>query len=400
MEFPEKTAETELHSKEMFLHMGPSHPTMHGVIRLDLKLDGEKVMGSDVEIGYLHRCFEKMSEGVCWTMVLPYTDRLNYNSPIINNVGYVLAVEKLLRIQAPPRAEYLRVITSELSRIADHLTCIGALAMDLAAFTVLFWFIRVREFLWELIEDICGARLTTSYTRVGGVARDLPQGYAEKTRRALRELRDTMDKVEKLLNGNRIFLDRVRGTGILSREVAISYGLTGPLLRATGVEYDIRKALPYCVYKELNFDIPIGTVGDNYDRYLVRMEEMRQSARIVEQALEKMPEGPILVDNPNVALPKKEEVYGTIEGLMNHFKIIMEGIKVPAGEVYQLVEGANGELGFYVVSDGSGRPYRIRVRPPCFFGIAALPEMIQGGMIADIMPTFGNINMIAGELDR
>ncbi|MBI4208598.1 MAG: NADH-quinone oxidoreductase subunit D [Deltaproteobacteria bacterium] len=400
MELQEEITEAKFRDKEMFLHMGPSHPTMHGVIRLDLKLDGEKVVSSDVEIGYLHRCFEKMSEVVCWTLVLPYTDRLNYNSPIINNVGYVLAVEKLLQIQAPPRAQYLRVITSELSRIGDHLTCIGALAMDLGAFTVLFWFIRVREFLWELIEDICGARLTTSYTRVGGVARDLPEGYAEKTRRALRELRDTMEKVEKLLNGNRIFLDRVKGTGIFSKEDAISYSLTGPLLRAAGVEYDVRKAVPYCVYKDLDFDIPIGTVGDNYDRYLVRMEEMRQSARIVEQALVSIPEGPIIVDDPRVALPKKEEVYGTIEGLMNHFKIVMEGIQVPSGEIYQLVEGANGELGFYVVSDGSGRPYRIRVRPPCFFGIAALPEMIQGSMIADIMPTFGNINMIAGELDR
>jgi NADH-quinone oxidoreductase subunit D len=400
MELQKETLETRFRDKEMFLHMGPSHPTMHGVIRLDLKLDGEKVVSSDAEIGYLHRCFEKMSETVCWTMVLPYTDRLNYNSPIINNVGYVLAVEKLLQIQAPPRAQYIRVITSELSRIGDHLTCIGALAMDLGAFTVLFWFIRVREFLWELIEDVCGARLTTSYTRVGGVARDLPEGYAEKTRRALRELRDTMEKVEKLLNGNRIFLDRVKGTGIFSKENAISYGLTGPLLRAAGVEYDVRRALPYCVYKDLDFDVPIGTIGDNYDRYLVRMEEMCQSARIVEQALEKIPEGPIIVDDPRVALPKKEEVYGSIEGLMNHFKIVMEGIQVPSGEIYQIVEGANGELGFYVVSDGSGRPYRIRVRPPCFFGIAALPEMIQGSMIADIMPTFGNINMIAGELDR
>lgn len=392
--------ERDLHTKEMFLHMGPSHPTMHGVIRLDLKLDGETVVDCDVEIGYLHRCFEKMSEVVCWTMVLPYTDRLNYNSPIINNTGYVLAVEKLLQIEAPPRSQFIRTITSELSRIGDHLTCIAALVMDLGAFTPLFWLIRVREMVWELIEDVCGARLTTSYTRVGGVARDLPEGYEQKARRTVRELRETLQKTESLLNRNRIFLDRLKGVGILSKEDAISYGITGPLLRAAGIEYDVRKAEPYCIYDQIDFDIPIGSVGDNYDRYLVRMEEMRQSARIIEQAFEKLPEGPIIVDDPNVALPKKEEVYGTIEGLMNHFKIVMEGIQVPAGEVYQAVEGANGELGFYIVSDGSGRPYRIRVRPPCFFAMSALPEMIRGGMIADIMPTFGNINMIAGELDR
>jgi NADH-quinone oxidoreductase subunit D len=441
----------ELKTKHMFLNMGPSHPAMHGIIRIILELDGETVVNSEVEIGYLHRCFEKHAENSTYNQVIPYTDRLNYVSPLINNVGYALAVEKLLGIEVPERCKYIRVIMSEISRITDHLTCIGASAMELGAFTAFLYMIKARELLYELIEAVTGARLTISYTRVGGVKADLPEGFAQRTKQAFAKVREILDEVDKLLTRNRIFMDRMKGVGVISKEDAISYGFTGPLLRALGVEYDVRKANPYLVYDRLDFKIPLGSNGDNYDRYLVRMAEMEQSMRIVEQALEQIPSGPINVDHrgeiliqpadmvdraklgqtkdlliteislsPNlegseekvypainadekrVVLPPKEETYGNIEGLMNHFMLIMDGwgIRPPKGEVYFPVEGANGELGFYIISDGTDKPYRVRVRPPCFQLTAALPKMINGGMVADIIPTFGSINMIGGELDR
>jgi NADH-quinone oxidoreductase subunit D len=441
----------ELETRDMLLNVGPAHPAMHGIIRIVTRLDGEVMVDVDVEIGYLHRGFEKMSETVDYNGVIPYTDRLNYVSPLINNMGYCMAVEKLLGISVPERCHYIRVILSEISRITDHLTCVGASAMELGAFTVFLYMIKAREFLWELVEMATGARLTVSYCRVGGVKGDLPAGFAEACAGALKETRKVLEESDALLTRNRIFVDRMSGTGRISSEDAISYGITGPFLRACGVDYDVRKDCPYSVYDRLAFDVPVGTQGDNFDRYLVRMEEMQQSIRIVEQALRDIPDGPIqtnpetgrpipaseMVDEAKmgnivaiagrqavadptldgsaksqhanisapekrVFLPPKEDAYGNIEGLMQHFKLVMHGhgIRPPRGEVYFPVEGANGELGFYVLSDGSGRPYRVRVRPPCFAIMSALPKLLVGDMIADLTPTFGSVNMIGGELDR
>lgn len=435
----------------MLLNIGPSHPAMHGIVRIIARLDGEVIRDAEVEIGYLHRGFEKMSETVSYNGVIPYADRLNYVSPLINNMGYCMAVEKLLGLTAPERCQYIRVIMSEISRVTDHLTCVGASAMELGAFTVFLYMIKAREYLWELIEMVTGARLTISYCRVGGVKADLPPGFAEKTHKALAETRNVLKEVDKLLTRNRIFVDRMKGTGKISQEDAISYGITGPFLRGSGVNYDVRKASPYAVYDRLQFEVPLGTVGDNLDRYYCRMEEMEQSMRIIEQALREIPGGPVLVDpesgrpisaaemvdkgkmgkineiagkravtdptlegtgeaardtigvaEKRVFLPPKEDTYGNIEGLMNHFKLVMfgHGIRPPKGEVYFPVEGANGELGFYVVSDGSDRAYRVRVRPPCFTIMGALPKLLVGEMMADMVPTFGSVNMIGGEMDR
>jgi NADH-quinone oxidoreductase subunit C/D len=395
-----KRNEQGTETRHMLLHMGPSHPAMHGVIHLTLELDGETIVDGDTEIGYLHRAFEKESESHTYTQVIPYTDRLNYVSPLINNVGYVLAIEKLFDVQVPERCQYIRVLVSELSRITDHLTCIAANAMELGAFTVYFYFIKAREELYRLIEAICGARLTTTYTRVGGVMADLPEGFAERLDHTLATLRESMQDVAQLIQKNRIFYDRMRGTGIMAPHDAIALSFTGPVLRSTGVNYDVRKANPYLIYDRLDFEVPLGEQGDNYDRYLVRMEEMRQSIRMVEQCMQQIPAGPVQLDDTRMTMPSKAEVYGTIEGLMNHFKLIIDGIKPPPGEAYFPVEGGNGELGFYVISDGTGRPYRCRVRPPCFALMQGLQKMLKGGMVADIVATFGMINMIAGENDR
>lgn len=395
-----KRNEQGIETRHMLLHMGPSHPAMHGVIHLTLELDGETIIDGDTEIGYLHRGFEKEAESHTYTQVIPYTDRLNYVSPLINNVGYVMAVEKLFDVQVPERCQYIRVIVSELSRLTDHLTCIAANAMELGAFTVFFYFIKAREEIYKLIETVCGARLTTTYTRVGGVMADLPGGFAEHLARVLQVTQEQMRDVEHLLAKNRIFYDRMRGTGIITPDDALALSFTGPVLRSTGVNFDVRKATPYLIYDRLDFDVPLGEQGDNYDRYLVRMEEMRQSLRIIVQCMAQLPDGPVQIDDPRMTMPPKAEVYGTIEGLMNHFKLIIDGIKPPPGEAYVAVEGANGELGFYVVSDGTGRPYRCRVRPPCFALMQGLQKMLKGGMVADIVATFGTINMIAGENDR
>jgi NADH-quinone oxidoreductase subunit D len=440
-----------LQTLDMLLNVGPAHPAMHGIIRIIATLDGEQVVGADVTIGYLHRGFEKMSETVDYNGVIPYTDRLNYVSPLINNMGYCMAVEKLLGLSIPERCHYIRVIMSEISRISDHLTCVGASAMELGAFTVFLYMIKAREYLWELIEMVTGARLTVSYCRVGGVKADLPDGFAESCRKAFQETRRVLAEADGLLTRNRIFVDRMSGTGKITQDQAISYGITGPFLRATGVDYDVRKDCPYAVYDRLQFDVPVGTRGDNLDRYLVRMEEMEQSMRIVEQALRDIPPGPfqtnpttghpmpasemvdqaksgnistiadayavtdptlegsakaqhanIAGEEKRVSLPAKEDAYGNIEGLMQHFKLVMHGhgVRPPKGEVYFPVEGANGELGFYVVSDGASNPYRVRVRPPCFAIMSALPELLVGDMVADLTPTFGSVNMIGGELDR
>ena len=387
-------------SEIMEIQMGPSHPASHGTIKFNLRLDGETIADIDVEIGYLHRGFEKMCEQNTWNHVFPYADRLNYASPLLNNVGFALAVEKLAGVTVPERCQYIRVIAGEISRITDHLTCLGMAASELGAISAAFYMLEAREFLYDLVEALTGARLTVTYCRLGGVMRDLPAGFADRTRAALRQTERVIVDCERLLARNRIFVDRMTGIGVISREDALSYGLTGPLLRATGVAYDVRKADPYLVYDRLEFTVPTGTAGDNYDRFAVRMAEMEQSIRIIEQALRQIPEGPVSITDPRYFLPPKQEVYGSIEGLMNHFKLVIEGQKIPEGEVYVATEGGNGELGFYLVSDGSGRPYRVRVRPPCFYAMGALGRMLSGAMIADIITTFGQVNMIGGECDR
>jgi NADH-quinone oxidoreductase subunit D len=403
-------ATTEFREHEMILNVGPSHPAMHGILRIITKLSGEHVLESEVEIGYLHRAFEKSCEDSTWNQALIYTDRLNYVSACINNVGYCMAVEKLLEVEVPPRGQYIRTLLCEISRIADHLTCVGASAMELGAFTVFLYMIKGREYCYELIEDYCGARVTTNSTRVGGMPFDLAEGWLEKCTWMIGEVREILRECHILLTSNRIFVERMDGVGVISGERALNWGITGPFLRGSGIPYDVRKDHPYLIYHDLDWTVPIGKKGDNFDRYLVRMEEMEQSCRILEQCVKRIPDGPISVANKRVTLPDKKDTYGNIEGLMNHFKLIMHGhgIRVPKGEVYVSVEAANGELGFYVVShpdenstDGcNDKPWKVRCRPPCFHAVAALPELINGGMLADIIPTFGSVNMIGGELDR
>ncbi|MCF8720416.1 NADH dehydrogenase (quinone) subunit D [Nitrospina gracilis] len=389
-----------LHTEHLVLNMGPSHPATHGTVKFTLTLDGETVVDCEVEVGYLHRGFEKMCESVTYTNVFPYTDRLNYCSAIMNNISYALAVEKLLGIECTDRCQYIRVVTNELMRIADHYTNIAAAALELGALTAFIYFVEAREILWDILEKICGARLTSNYVRIGGLMCDIPEDLDDDLKAAYPKLDALFDDVDKLLTKNRIFLDRMCDTGIISVEEAISYGFTGPCLRACGVNYDVRKAQPYLVYDRIDFDIPLGRTGDNFDRYLVRMEEIKQSYKIIKQAMKDMPDGPINVDNPYMRQPSKQDVYTRMEEMIAHFKLTIDGIKPPVGEVYLGTEAANGELGFYIVSDGSGRPYKCRVRPPCFTMTAAMEVMVRGAMLADIIPTFDMINMIGGECDR
>lgn len=383
------------------LNIGPSHPAMHGALRVKVLLDGEIIRTSETEIGYLHRAFEKSAETHTYTQVIPYTDRLNYCSALLNNVAYCYAVEKLMGVEITPRATVIRVIISEMARIIDHLVCIGAQAVDVGALTNFWYTFNVREKFYDLIERMCGARLTTSYTRIGGLMRDLPEGFESDLKTLLdKDLDQAIKDVAGLLEKNRIYIDRTRDVGVISAERAIEYGFTGPCLRACGVSYDVRKAHPYYDYETYDFEVPLGSVGDTYDRMLVRFDEMRQSARIIHQALKRLPDGPINVDDHRVVFPPKEKVYTTIEGMMNQFKLIYEGILPPAGEAYGYVEGANGELGFYIVSDGTGKPYRIKVRPPCFYIFQSFDELIKNSMVPDAIAILGSLNIIAGELDR
>ncbi len=391
----------DLPTRNMEISLGPSHPAMHGTIRIKVELDGETIVKSNTEVGFLHRGFEKECESVHWAQVMPYTDRLNYVSPLINNFGYAQGVEKLCGIEIPERAKYIRVIAAELSRISDHLTCNAAMGMEVGGFTPFLYLIGAREMLWDLIEELCGARVTINYARIGGVAHDLPPGFAERCKESLVKAFKLLDDGDALLTRNRIFIDRTNGVGRITQDEAIAFGITGPFLRSTGVAYDVRKAHPYDVYDRVEFDVPVGDNGDCYDRWLVRLEEMRQSRHIIEQALDQIPPGPVLIEDSRFALPPKERVYTQIESLMNHFKLIIEGAHVPAGEVYSYVEGGNGELGFYLVSDGGGKPIKCRVRPPCFATMQAIdPLLFPGAMISDIVPIFGSINMIGGECDR
>jgi len=429
----------------MLLNIGPSHPAMHGTIQIKVELDGERVIKADVEIGYLHRGFEKTAENRSYMQVLPYTDRLNYVSPLLNNLAYAMAVEKLLGIDVPPRAKWLRMIFGEISRITDHLTCIAPIGMELGAFTVFLYMIKAREFLWDVLDATTGARLTTSYIRIGGVKADVPDNFEELLKKALVEVRKAVKDVHGLLSKNPIFLKRTRDIAVVTQAEALSYGFTGPVLRSTGYYYDVRKAFPYLYYNEVDFEVPLGERGDNYDRFMVRMQEIEQSVRIIEQAFKKIEKGPVKSEdevveayeaikashrgkyldkklelNPNLEgmekeiydqimakvpqyiFPPKEDLYRTIEGMIRHFKLIMSGhgLRPPEGEVYVPVEGGNGELGFYIVSDGSDRPYRLHLRAPVFSIMSALGKMIEGHYVADVIPTFASINMIGGELDR
>jgi NADH-quinone oxidoreductase subunit D len=393
--------ELELPAEPMHLNLGPSHPAMHGTVRIVLELSGETIVKADVQVGYLHRGFEKMCERGTWAQVFPYVDRLNYVSPMLNNVGYALAVEKLCGLSVPDRCQWYRMALGELARISDHLTCTGAMAMELGAFTPFLWFVKAREMVWDILEEETGARLTHSFGRIGGMAKPPTPDFKGLCAAALPKILDLVEEGEKMLLKNRIFIDRLQNVGPISGADAIALGWTGPCLRSTGVAYDIRKAHPYLKYDEVDFDVPVGTRGDTLDRFLVRLDEIRQSKRIIEQSLARMAdEGPVNCDDPRVVLPEKMDVYTTIEATIQHFKLIMEGAKVPAGEIYSYTEGGNGELGYYLVSDGTGTPYRVRIRPPCFQITGGLYRLIEGRMLSDIVPTFGALNMIGGECDH
>ncbi len=382
------------------LNIGPSHPAMHGTLRVMVELDGETIVRANCEIGFLHRCFEKMAETHPYNQVIPYTDRLNYCSAPSNNVGYCKTVEKLLDIEIPPRAQAMRVILMELSRIIDHIVAIGTGGVDLGALTGFFHLFTYREKVYNLYEKLCGARLTVSMTRVGGMAQDAPEGWFDDVLGFCKEMRAGVDEITKLMLDNKIFIKRCQGVCPVKANEAIQWGYTGPLLRASGVNLDLRKAAPYYGYDGLDFDVPVGTNGDVYDRYLVRIEEMRQSIRIVEQVCKKVPGGDYSVRDRGIALPEKKDVYGNIEGLMNHFMLMIKGLRPPIGETYDATEAPNGELGFYLISDGSANPYRLKVRPPCFAIYQSFPHVVRGAMLADAIATVASMNVIAGELDR
>jgi NADH-quinone oxidoreductase subunit C/D len=352
------------------------------------------------EIGYLHRCFEKMAETHPYNQVIPYTDRLNYCSAPMNNVGYCKAVERLLGVEIPVKAQALRVVLSELSRIGDHIISVGTGGVDLGALSAFFHLFTYREKIYTLFEKLCGARLTVSMTRVGGMAQDTPEGWWDDVLAFCKDMRNQVDEISRLMLDNKIFIKRTQGVCPVTAAEAVQWGYTGPLLRASGVNLDLRKAAPYYGYDALNFDVPVGTTGDIYDRYLVRIEEMKQSIRIIEQICKNPPGGDYTIRDKGIVLPEKKDVYGNIEGLMNHFMLIIKGLRPPAGEVYDATEAANGELGFYLVSDGSANPYRLKVRPPCFAIYQSFPSVVKGAMIADAIATVASMNLIAGELDR
>jgi NADH-quinone oxidoreductase subunit D len=385
---------------EVVVNIGPSHPATHGTIQIIAALDGEKVRRVDIHCGYLHRGFEKECESHTWANLMPYVDRLNYCSGLINNFAYCAAVETLLEIEITPRCKYLRTLLSEYSRIADHMTCVAAALMELGAMTAFLYLVMIRDYIYEHLAALTGARVTYTYGRIGGLARDLPDGWLERLGEILDQYEDFVGRIHGLVDRNRIFIDRTRNVGVISTADALSYGYTGPLLRSTGVPRDLRKDTPYLAYAELDFEVPVGIKGDNYDRYYVRMCEMDESVHMIRQLVGMLPGGPINVDDRRCMLPEKPLVYTEIESLINHFKLIMEGPQVPPGEVYVAQEAPNGELGFYLVSTGGGSPYRMHVRSPSFAHIGGAHKMLEGYQLADIIPTFGSINMIGGECDR
>jgi NADH-quinone oxidoreductase subunit C/D len=396
---PDPTITHEESLKREWINIGPSHPSTHGTLRIMAEIEGEVIKRSRLEIGYLHRCFEKMCENHLYNQVVPYTDRLNYCSSPMNNIGWCKAIEDMMGIEIPDRAKAMRMVLAELSRVIDHLVCIGAAAVDLGALTS-FWFcFEQRERVYELFEKLCGARLTVSLTRIGGQAQELPVGWVTDCLEVVKIIQKNIEEVDRLLTKNKIWVDRTRVCPVTAAD-AIAWGYTGPCLRAAGVNYDIRKTNPYYFYKDVEFEVPVGHMGDPYDRYLVRMEEMRQSLKIVNQVLANLPSGPVQSLDKRVCIPPKREVYTNIEGLMNHFMLIMKGVRPPVGEIYSATEAANGELGFYIISDGGSNPYRVKVRPPCFAVYQSFNEVVNNKMISDAVAELGSMNIIAGELDR
>ncbi len=385
---------------EMILNMGPQHPATHGVLRLLLRLDGEKIIACVPELGYLHRGYEKMAENMSYYEYIPHTDRLDYISPMANNVAWVLAVEKLAGIEAPKRAQYIRMMIAELARISSHLLAIGALAMDVGALTIFLWTLREREKVLDIWDILCGARFTNSYTRIGGVANDAQPEALSKAKWFIEQFEPNLAEIEQLINSNRIFIERVEGVGVISKEDAINLAFTGPNLRACGVEFDLRRNSPYLYYNEIDFRIPTYTEGDCLARYFLRLDECRESAKIVKQVLEKMPQGEVQANMPKKVIPQKDEVYTKMEELIHDFMIVNFGINPPVGEIYNAIEGSKGELGFYLVSKGEGKPWKCKIRSPSFNNLQALPKLVVGHMISDVVAIIGSIDPIMGEADK
>ena len=385
---------------EMILNMGPQHPATHGVLRLLVKLDGETVVGCVPEVGYLHRGYEKLAENCTYHEFIPHTDRLDYLSPLSNNTAYALAVEKLLGIEAPPRAQYIRTVIAELARISSHLLWLGSLAMDVGALTVFMWSFREREKMYDLFENLAGARFTTSFTRIGGLAHDLLPDVEQMMRAFLKELPANLAECEGLLNRNRIFVERCDGIGVITAEQAIDLGFTGPGLRACGIPHDLRRSQPYLVYPDMDFEVPTYEGGDVLARYYVRMAEIKESIKIVRQALARMPKGDVHAFLPKKVLPRKEQVYTRMEELIHDFMLVNFGENPPVGEIYQGFEAPKGELGFYLYSDGKGYPWRLKIRSPSFTNIQALPTLVQGAMISDVVAIIGSIDPVMGEADK
>jgi NADH-quinone oxidoreductase subunit D len=390
----------ELHAERMLINIGPQHPATHGVLRLVLELDGETVIRCVPHIGYLHSSFEKLGEFRTWNQIIPLTDRMDYLAPLIYNCAFAMAVEKLMGIEVTERCKVVRVIFMEMDRIFSHLLWLGTTAIDVGAFTVFLWTFQERERVYNLHEAFTGARITTSATRIGGMMADLPPGWIDGLEQFMESLPRTLDQVERLLTNNQIFIGRMQGVGHISGEESVAYGVTGPNLRASGVPYDIRKDRPYYDYETYDWDVPVGEHGDSYDRYLVRMEEMRQSLRILRQAIDRLPEGPINVADPRVILPSKTDCMSDMESMIHHFKVVMQGVQAPIGESWFSVESSKGELGMYVVSDGGSKPVRWRIRGPSFVNLSALPRMVEGGLLADVIAANASIDIVLGEIDR
>lgn len=392
----ERTADPD----SVVVNIGPSHPATHGTIQIIAELTGETVKKADVHCGYLHRGFEKEAEHHTYHKVIPYTDRLNYCSALNNNFVFADAVERLLGIEITPRCKVLRTLLCEYSRIADHMTCVAASVMEIGAMTAFLYLMTARDYLYEHLNHLTGARLTHSYVRIGGLGRDLPDGWLARLEEILQFCERYVARIHGLMDRNRIFIDRTRNVAAMTPAHALNWGFTGPILRSTGLGMDLRKDSPYLAYDELEFEVPVGIKGDNYDRYYVRMCEIDESISMIRQCVRMLPGGPISVDDPRVTLPEKELVYTQIEALVQHFKLVMEGIRVPPGEIYVAHETPNGELGFYLISDGSARPYKLHIRSPSFVHIGGMHTLLEGYQVADVVPTFGSMNMIGGECDR
>ena len=390
----------DLVGEKLTLNMGPSHPATHGVLRLILELDGEIISKADPDVGYLHRGDEKIAENMQYNQFVPYTDRLDYLAPLANNVAYACAVEKLMGWELPPRGQAVRVLCCELARISAHLLGVGCYAMDVGAMTVFLYTFTQRETVYDLCEQISGARFTTSYTRVGGQTRDISEDTIKGVLKFCDEVSEVIEEVDKLLSRNPIFIGRTQDIGFISKDDAIGYGLTGPNLRGSGIDFDMRKNHPYLGYEKYDFDIPVGKVGDCYDRYLVRMEEMRQSVNILRQVCQKMPKGPVNITDPKATLPDKERVLMSMEELIHHFIVATQGIDAPEGEIYFSAENPKGELGFYINSKGGGVPHRLKIRSPSFVNLSILPKLLPGHMISDVVSILGSLDFVMGECDR